>query len=178
MGVGRSGPATEYSRGCGQGQANIHRGCCLDHFQQLHRVSPPGQAAPFELTNYANVKKRARLIAKVTEDRYMPPWHPVDGHGKFLDERRLSEVELATLKNWQKSGMAEGPADKLPELPKFESDWLLGELDLNRPCPRRSPCPRMARTFTATSVIPLDLKETSGWLASAMAPALARCCTT
>ncbi|GIT12928.1 MAG: hypothetical protein CM1200mP34_3340 [Verrucomicrobiales bacterium] len=57
------------------------------------------------------MKKRARLITKVTEDRYMPPWHPGEGHGKFVDERRLTGDELATLKNWYKSGMAEGPAD-------------------------------------------------------------------
>ena len=89
-----------------------------------------GQAAPFTLQTYSDVKKRARLITKVTEDRYMPPWHPVEGHGKFVDERRLTGDELATLKNWYKSGMAEGPADKLPEPPEFASDWLLGEPDM------------------------------------------------
>ncbi|MGB1788066.1 MAG: hypothetical protein ACPHP2_01760, partial [Limisphaerales bacterium] len=123
-----------------------------------------GQAAPFELTNYANVKKRARLIAKVTEDRYMPPWHPVDGHGKFLDERRLSEVELATLKNWQKSGMAEGPADKLPEPPKFESDWLLGEPDLIVTMPKAFTVPADGPDIYRNFVIPLDLKEDK-WVA-------------
>ena len=123
-----------------------------------------GQAAPFELTNYANVKKRARLIAKVTEDRYMPPWHPVDGHGKFLDERRLSEDELATLKNWHKSGMAEGPADKLPEPPKFESDWLLGEPDLIVTMPKAFTVPADGPDIYRNFVIPLDLKEDK-WVA-------------
>ena len=85
---------------------------------ECHRA---GQAAPFTLKSYNDVKKRARLITKVTEDHYMPPWHPVDGHGKFVDERRLTTDELATLKNWHKTGMAEGPADKLPEPPKFAS---------------------------------------------------------
>ena len=54
---------------------------------ECHR---PGQAAPFTLKSYNDVKKRARLITKVTEDQYMPPWHPVEGHGKFVDERRRS----------------------------------------------------------------------------------------
>ena len=94
---------------------------------ECHRT---GQAAPFTLKSYNDVKKRARLITKVTEDHYMPPWHPVEGHGKFVDERRLTTDELATLKNWHKTGMAEGPAHKLPEPPKFASDWLLGEPDL------------------------------------------------
>ena len=29
--------------------------------------------APFSLDNYADVKRRGRLIAEVVEDRYMPP---------------------------------------------------------------------------------------------------------
>ena len=123
-----------------------------------------GQAAPFELTNYKNVKKRARLIAKVTEDRYMPPWHPVEGHGKFLDERRLTDDEIAKLKNWQKSGMAEGPADKLPEPPKFESDWLLGEPDLIVTMPKAFTVPKDGPDIYRNFVIPLDLKEDK-WVA-------------
>ena len=94
---------------------------------ECHRA---GQAAPFTLQTYNDVKKRSRLIAKVTQDRYMPPWHPVKGHGKFIDERRLTDDEVAMLKNWYATDMAEGPADKLPEPPKFPSDWLLGEPDM------------------------------------------------
>lgn len=128
---------------------------------ECHRA---GQAAPFELSNYNNVKKRAKLIAEVTESRYMPPWHPVEGHGKFLDERRLTEDELATLTNWYKTGMAEGPAEKLPEPPKFESDWLLGKPDLIVTMPKaytvRADGPDIYRSF----VIPLDLKEDK-WIA-------------
>ena len=119
MGVGRSGPATSTAE-ARPSQANVHRGWPRSFSTTAPSVTAPGRR-PFELTNYANVKKRARLIAKVTEDRYMPPWHPVDGHGKFLDERRLSEVELATLKNWQKSGMAEGRQTSCPSRPSLRA---------------------------------------------------------
>src|SRR6266849_73579 len=33
----------------------------------------PGESAPFPLLTYADVKKRARLIAEVTGEKYMPP---------------------------------------------------------------------------------------------------------
>ena len=33
----------------------------------------PGQAAPFSLITYEDVRKRGALIAKVTESRFMPP---------------------------------------------------------------------------------------------------------
>ena len=123
-----------------------------------------GQAAPFTLRTYSDVKKRARLISKVTQDGFMPPWHPVEGHGKFVDERRLTADELATLKNWHKSGMAEGPADKLPEPPQFASDWLLGKPDMIVQMPKaytvKADGPDIYRNF----VIPLDLKEEK-WVA-------------
>src|SRR4051794_40577283 len=36
----------------------------------------PGESGPFSLLNYQDVRKRAKLIQKVTESRVMPPWHP------------------------------------------------------------------------------------------------------
>ncbi|MEC8973784.1 MAG: EF-hand domain-containing protein [Verrucomicrobiota bacterium] len=118
-----------------------------------------GQVAPFTLQTYSDVKKRARLITKVTENRYMPPWHPVEDHGKFVDERRLTGDELATLKNWYKSGMAEGPADKLPEPPEFASDWLLGEPDMIVKMPKAYTMRADGSDIYRSFVIPLDLKE-------------------
>jgi hypothetical protein len=128
---------------------------------ECHRA---GQAAPFTLKSYNDVKKRARLITKVTEDHYMPPWHPVEGHGKFVDERRLTTDELATLKNWHKTGMAEGPADKLPEPPKFASDWLLGEPDLIVKMPKAYTMRADGSDIYRSFVIPLDMKEDK-WVA-------------
>ena len=36
----------------------------------------PDGAAPFSLITYADARPRARLIARVTGSRYMPPWKP------------------------------------------------------------------------------------------------------
>ena len=128
---------------------------------ECHRA---GQAAPFTLKSYNDVKKRARLITKVTKDHYMPPWHPVEGHGKFVDERRLTTDELATLKNWHKTGMAEGPADKLPEPPKFASDWLLGKPDLIVKMPKAYTMRADGSDIYRSFCIPMDLKEDK-WVA-------------
>src|SRR6476659_7483608 len=51
----------------------------------------PGQAAPFSLLSYDDVKRRATLIVAATGRRYMPPWHatPAPGFPEFRDERRL-----------------------------------------------------------------------------------------
>src|SRR5262245_39657901 len=43
----------------------------------------PGEAAPFSLLNYSDVRKRARQIAEVTGRRIMPPWLPELGPFAF-----------------------------------------------------------------------------------------------
>ena len=52
----------------------------------------PGEAGPFSLLSYTDVRSRARLIAAVTGARYMPPWLPEPGKGEFADERRLTDA--------------------------------------------------------------------------------------
>src|SRR5215475_3446774 len=90
----------------------------------------PGEAAPFSLITYDDVKKRGPLIATVTKSRYMPPWHAAHGFGDFADERRLTDDQIATIADWFDHGMPEGDRSKLPPLPKFADGWHLGTPDL------------------------------------------------
>jgi mono/diheme cytochrome c family protein len=85
----------------------IERNCVA-----CHRV---GEAAPFPLLTYADVKKRAAQIAAVTRSRYMPPWLPERGFGDFADERRLTAEEIRTIADWVAQGAPEGsPAASAP----------------------------------------------------------------
>src|SRR5688572_2269684 len=59
-----------------------------------------GEVAPFSLLSYQDAAKRARMIATVTAARVMPPWKPEPDHGTFLNERRLTDGEIALLKAW------------------------------------------------------------------------------
>src|SRR5690242_21492414 len=54
----------------------------------------PGEAAPFPLLTYGDVRKRAEQIVEVTKRRYMPPWLPGPGYGEFAGERRLTDTQL------------------------------------------------------------------------------------
>jgi tetratricopeptide (TPR) repeat protein len=90
----------------------------------------PGEAAPFSLLTYADVKKRAALIAAVARRGYMPPWLPEHGYGDFADERRLTADEISTVASWVSAGAPEGPAAELPPAPSFHDDWQLGTPDL------------------------------------------------
>jgi hypothetical protein len=90
----------------------------------------PGEAAPFKLLTYRDVQKRGRTILGVVERRYMPPWQPEPGHGEFRDERRLSDRQIALIRRWVQTGMAEGDPRLLPELPTFQDGWHHGKPDL------------------------------------------------
>lgn len=88
----------------------------------------PGETAPFSLLDYDDVFKRREQIVEVTGDRLMPPWLP--DHGDFLDDRRLSEEQVALLERWVEAGAPRGDSAKEPPCPKFVPGWQLGEPDL------------------------------------------------
>src|SRR5499427_10355940 len=56
-----------------------------------------GQAAPFSLLPYEDVRSRGTLIARVTQARYMPPWKVAHGYGEFVGERRLTDAQIAAI---------------------------------------------------------------------------------
>jgi len=119
----------------------------------------PGEAAPFALLSYADVKKRARNLLDAVEDRYMPPWHPEPGYGSFRHEARLPEEAIATLQAWVKGGMPEGPANKLPKLPEFPEGWQLGEPDMVLTTKGAFEVPARGRDVYRNFALPLGLTE-------------------
>ena len=89
-----------------------------------------GDAAPFSLLTYQDVKKRAAQIAAAIHSGYMPPWLPESGFGDFADDRRLSPAQIQTIAEWVRAGAPEGGAAEIPPPPKFATDWQLGQPDL------------------------------------------------
>jgi len=89
-----------------------------------------GAGAPFSLTDYSSVKRKARTIAHVVEDRYMPPWHAVGGDIPLLDDRRLTAGQIQLFRSWVDSGLQEGDTSLLPPPAKFPTGWTLGKPDL------------------------------------------------
>ena len=98
-----------------------------------HNCSPchrPGEAAPFPLLNYDDVKRHAAQIAAVTKRRYMPPWLPEHGYGEFAEERRLTDAQIQLIQDWVGQGSPLGPAAGAPQPPKFRDEWQIGTPDL------------------------------------------------
>ena len=99
-------------------------------FSQCAPCHRPGQAGPFPLLTYAEVRKHAEDIVKVTASRYMPPWLPEHGYGDFVGERRLTDGQIKTIREWEARGALEGAAADRPPVPQWPADWELGKPDL------------------------------------------------
>jgi Flp pilus assembly protein TadD len=99
-------------------------------FRNCAQCHHPGEAGPFSLLSYADVKTHGRQIAFVTSKHIMPPWLPEPGELKFADELRLTDAEIATIQRWVDQGEIEGNPSDLPPQPIFSAGWQLGKPDV------------------------------------------------
>jgi hypothetical protein len=116
-----------------------------------------GEAAPFPLTSYADVRPRGRQIAAVARSRQMPPWKADHSDFAFAGDNRLSEAEIATLERWVVAGMPQGDPARLPSMPDFTAGWQLGEPDLVVRMPAAFSVPAAGRDIYRNFVLPLNL---------------------
>lgn len=95
--------------------------------QSCHR---PGEVGPFALLTYTDLKRRADGISEVVSERRMPPWHADPRHGTFVNDRRLSARERATLIAWVDQGTPEGDPTKAPAPRTWPEGWRIGTPDV------------------------------------------------
>jgi peroxiredoxin len=94
--------------------------------QGCHR---PGEVGPFSLMTYKQAVNWASDIKDYTQSRQMPPWKPVEGK-PFLNERTLTDREIATLSTWVDDGTPAGNPKDAPPARSFMQGWQLGQPDL------------------------------------------------
>lgn len=76
--------------------------------QKCGTCHKPQGAAPFSLTDYASVNKRASFILDVIESGYMPPYPADPSFAEHANANFLKKEEIALLKQWIKEGKKEG----------------------------------------------------------------------
>jgi hypothetical protein len=89
-----------------------------------------GEAGPFPLLTYGDLKSHARQIADITSKRLMPPWLPSTEGVAFEEDSHLSDEQIGLFQKWIADGTSEGNTAELPAAPKFSSGWQLGKPDL------------------------------------------------
>lgn len=128
----------------------------FEHCSICHR---PGQAAPFTLLSYADVKRRARQVGEVVGKRFMPPWLPEKGYGDFADDRTLKPEQIATIQSWVAGGAPEGNASDLPPQPVWTNEWTLGKPDLIVNLPQPYMLPAEGKDVYRNVVVPIPTTE-------------------
>ncbi|MBL9126312.1 MAG: tetratricopeptide repeat protein [Verrucomicrobiales bacterium] len=141
------------------GEPTFNRDIAPILYAQCAPCHRPGETAPFDLLTYADAKKRSGTIVEVTRNRYMPPWLPEAGHEPLLDERRLSDAEIALIRRWVETGMAEGKAEDLPPVPKWTEGWVLGPPDLVLKLSEAYALPAEGADVYRNFVLPIPTRE-------------------
>ena len=96
------------------------------HCVSCHR---PGEVAPMSLLSYEEARPWAKSIRRAVAAREMPPWFADPQHGRFANDRRLSERELETIVRWVEAGAPAGDLSEIPPAPALSVGWQLGEPD-------------------------------------------------
>ena len=119
----------------------------------------PGEAAPFSLLNYSDVRKRARQVAEVTGRRLMPPWLPEAGPMVFEGDRSLAPGEIDQIRRWVEQGTPEGSLAESPPLPIWKDGWQLGVPDLVVTMPETYELPAEGQDIYRNFVLPVGNNE-------------------
>ena len=130
----------------------LYKNCSVCHH--------PGGAGPFSLLTYADARRWAPQIVRVTQSRFMPPWLPEPGYGDFADQRRLSSGEIALIRQWVTAGMPEGNPDEAPVAPSYSSTWLLGTPDLILSVQKPFQVPASGNDVFRNFILPYPLQQT------------------
>jgi len=93
----------------------VHKRCA-----ECHR---PGEVAPFYLLTHKDALGWKNMIRQVVQSNRMPPWHADPNHGKFANDRSLTNDEKELLLRWVDAGAPAG--EREPELPHFSSEWSI-----------------------------------------------------
>jgi peroxiredoxin len=95
--------------------------------QECHR---PGQIGPMALLTYDDAAAWSEMIREVVVEKRMPPWYADPKHGKFLNDRRLSDADRDTLLAWIEQGCPKGDDKDLPPAKQFAEGWRIGKPDV------------------------------------------------
>jgi len=95
--------------------------------QECHRK---GEAAPMPLMTYKDARPWAKAMKSAVLRKTMPPWFADAAHGKFSNDRSLTQTEIDTLTAWADNGAKEGNPADAPAPRTYADGWTIGKPDL------------------------------------------------
>lgn len=137
----------------------FHRDIAPIVYQNCTSCHREGESAPFPLTSYEEVSRKASTINRAVASRYMPPWHADTEATHFQDVRTLEEEEIARIDAWVAAGKPEGDPTDAPKMPEFTEGWQLGEPDMVLTMEKAFDVPADGPDIYRNFVLPIDLPE-------------------
>jgi hypothetical protein len=127
--AGASGGGDQYAAKSTAGVPTFSKDVAPILYKNCVGCHRPGEIGPMSLLTYKDARPWAKSIRDEVTDGVMPPWHADPKHGKFANDRSLSQADKDTLAKWANGGAPEGNPADLPALPTFTEGWQLGAPD-------------------------------------------------
>jgi Copper type II ascorbate-dependent monooxygenase, C-terminal domain len=89
-----------------------------------------GGIAPMSLVTYEDARPWARSIKEKVVKREMPPFHAAGQVGRYVNDPRLTDAEIAVVTKWVDAGAPKGSAKDMPSARTWKNEWVNGEPDL------------------------------------------------
>jgi hypothetical protein len=98
-------------------------------YQHCVACHHPNDIAPMSLLTYKEARPWAAAIRQAVVSGKMPPWKADPHFGKWSNDPRLSDAEIAVIKRWVDGPKLEGDAKEMPPMPSFPDGWKIGKPD-------------------------------------------------
>ena len=73
-------------------------------FKNCAECHRPGEAAPFSVLSYKDLRPWAKSIREKVVNREMPPWHADPHVGEWANDRRLKQQDIDAIIAWIDGG--------------------------------------------------------------------------
>ncbi len=131
--------------------------------QSCHR---PGEAGPFSMLTYEDVRPWAGAIKLAVSQKIMPPWYADPQVGHFSNARMLSADEIKTIVAWATAGAPKGDMKDMPAPVNFTEGWGIPKPDVILQLPKEFPVPESGMVEYQYAIVPTGFTKDT-WVQAA-----------
>ena len=126
------------------------------HCQSCHR---PGEVGPMALGSYDQTRPWAKAMKQAVLLGKMPPWNADAPAGRFGNDPRLSQQEMAKLATWADNGAPAGNPKDAPAPLEFADGWSIDQPDQIFEVPTPYQIPATGTIEYTYIIVPTGLTE-------------------
>jgi len=131
--------------------------------QSCHR---PGEAGPFPMLTYEDVRPWTGAIKLAVQQKVMPPWYADPQYGHFSNSRALTDQEIKTIVAWVTAGSPKGDPKDMPPPLSFTAGWGIPKPDVVFELPKAFPVPESGMVEYQYAIVPTGFTKDT-WVQAA-----------